>query len=83
VKTFDQIFPCLTPHMLYLIWVDGDEVRMHSTPTKCSLCDNMTRFHSISFQTPYCSIKCLNQEWENYYEASRKEVNNDSTTNSE
>ena len=78
MKTFDQIFPNLTPDSTYLIWVDGDEVRVTFTVHECGICKKSTKFYSISFGAFYCSIKCLNQEWQGYWKESRREVTDDS-----
>lgn len=72
MKTFEQIFPELQPTDKYLIWVNGDEVRMDRDYGKCGVCENQTRFYSISFMGRYCSISCLNHEWNTYAKASRK-----------
>lgn len=74
MKTFDEVFKDLQPTDKHLIWIDGDEVRVDKEARKCGICTNQTRFYSISFNVYYCSIKCLNQEWKNYWDASRKET---------
>jgi hypothetical protein len=67
MKTFDEIFSHrITPNSEYLIFIDGDEVRMDERSKKCSICHNKTRFYSISFMARYCSITCLNEEWKRY-----------------
>lgn len=71
MKTFDQMFSGkITPASEYLIYIDGDEVRMDKEEGKCRICDNETQFYSISFAARYCSPKCLNEEWDRYYDAS-------------
>lgn len=67
MKTFEEIFANkLTPDMEYLIYIDGDEIKMDRDSGKCRICDNMTRFYSINFMSRYCSIKCINEEWKAY-----------------
>ena len=67
MKTFDQIFGHkILPNSEYLIYIDGDEVRMDRDKGKCGVCDNLTQFYSISFMGRYCSPKCLNEEWKRY-----------------
>lgn len=67
MKTFDEIFGHkITPTSEYLIYVDGDEIRMDRDKGKCGMCDNITQFYSICFMGRYCSIKCLNDEWKQY-----------------
>lgn len=72
MKTFDQMFSGkITPASEnYLIYIDGDEVRMDRDEGKCGICDNLTQFYSISMMGRYCSPKCLNEEWDRYYDAS-------------
>lgn len=68
MKTFEQIFgDKLKPDMEYLIYIDGDEIRMDTKSDKCSKCDNITRFYSINFMSRYCSITCINEEWKLYH----------------
>lgn len=69
MKTFEEMFgdKINLRETLYLIYIDGDEVRMDKWKGKCGMCDNETRFYSISFMGRYCSPKCLNAEWERYH----------------
>lgn len=66
MKTFDQMFPNLKWGDTYLIYIDGDEIRVAPHVVKCGRCENQTRFYSISFLAPYCSLDCLNEEWKLY-----------------
>ena len=75
MKTFEEIFGHkITPDSEYLIYIDGDEIRMETESKKCSVCDNLTRFFSISFMANYCSIKCLNKDWKSYFNIVKPEA---------
>lgn len=68
MKTFDEMFPNLKWEDTYLIFIDGDEMRVGLHQVKCGICNNHTKFYSISFMAAYCSPNCLKAEWERYAE---------------
>lgn len=45
---------------------DGDTVIRTLDIGTCRICGDPTGYISVSFESYYCSLECLNQEWNNY-----------------
>ncbi len=55
----------------------GDEYDRLRTETTCMCCHARTRFYSISFGAGICSTECADITWQNYWQASTQEPEDD------